>query len=174
MLLITGPPGSGKTSVARAVAAGAARSAHLACDAFFHFIESGYIDPWRREAHAQNELVMGVAARAANGYSAAGYFTVVEGILLPRWFLDPMREAVGGAGGSVSLAILRPPLEVCVARAASRQPRPMTDKLVVEEIWQEFAELGPLESHVIEDEGMETAAVARLVLERMRAGGLAL
>jgi hypothetical protein len=40
---------------------------------FFDFIEGGYVEPWKAEAHEQNVTVMQIVAEAAAGYANAGY-----------------------------------------------------------------------------------------------------
>src|SRR5438067_12827411 len=91
VLILTGAPGSGKTSVARRLTRTWRKSVHLESDQFFHFIESGYIEPWRPGSHDQNEVVMSIVATAAAGYARAGYATVIDGIVLPAWFFEPLR-----------------------------------------------------------------------------------
>jgi DNA polymerase III delta prime subunit len=173
VLILTGPPGVGKTETAGALAIRWERAAHVEADHFFRFIRSGLIAPWREESGQQNEAVIGIVAAAAIGYADAGYFTIVDGILLPNWFYEPLRDALGGAGHRVSYAVLRAPLERCLARAAEREPGGLADPTVVETIWSDFAYLGKLERHVVQvDETMSARETAILVETRMIDGTL--
>jgi adenylate kinase family enzyme len=125
VLILTGAPGSGKSTVAGLLAAGSARAVHLESDQFFHFIRSGYIEPWKPESHEQNTAVMHIVAQAASAYAGAGYFTIIDGIIQTDWFLRPLRDALRAAGHTVAYAVLRPPLSVCVSRAAGRASSPL-------------------------------------------------
>jgi adenylylsulfate kinase-like enzyme len=94
VLLLTGPPGAGKTITGSRLARELERGVHLESDLFFHAIRSGYIEPWKPESHVQNMAVMRIVGDAAAGYAAAGYFTIVDGIISPRWFMAPLRDAL--------------------------------------------------------------------------------
>jgi predicted kinase len=168
VLILTGTPGSGKTTVARLLAAKSERAVHLESDRFFHFIRSGYVEPWKPESHTQNKTVMHVVAGAAAAYAGAGYFTIVDGIFSPRWFLEPMRDSLRAAGHTVAYAVLRAPLPVCVARAGARAPDRLSDAAVIERLSREFAALGRLESHVIDTGTQTAAAVAEVLNELLR------
>ena len=170
VLIVTGPPGAGKTATAAALARSRERAVHLESDAFFHFIASGYLEPWLPESHEQNELVMGIVAEAAARYARAGYLTIVDGIVMPRWFLGRLRDSLQAAGLAAAYAVLRPPLEVCLERAADRAGGPD----VVARLWGEFAELDELERHVIDPGELSAEHVAALVAEHQAAGRLAL
>jgi hypothetical protein len=83
ILLLTGSPGCGKTTVAPLVADRHEPSVCLDLDWFFGKVRRGFIEPWRVEAHQQNRVVLGAAAEAVATFAKGGYFTVAEGILYP-------------------------------------------------------------------------------------------
>ena len=58
LLVVTGPPGSGKSTAARIPADSFGRSVLVAGDAFFASLARGAIEPWLPEAGPQNEIVV--------------------------------------------------------------------------------------------------------------------
>jgi hypothetical protein len=73
ILILTGPPGSGKTTTAEALAhLPGSSKVHLHSDDFWGYIKHGMIPPYLPEAHAQNGVVMDVLARVMEGYARGG------------------------------------------------------------------------------------------------------
>ncbi len=174
ILVLTGPPGVGKSTTAEILAARFSRAVHLESDAFFRFIRSGHVEPWKPGSHEQNQLVMGLVAQAAAGYAEAGYFTVVDGIVIPKWFLAPLRDTFREAGRDVAYAVLRAPLATCTARARARERVPLAEPEVVEQLWRSFEDLGELERNAIDLDGQEPEETADLVAQRLAGGYLAI
>src|SRR6266513_952624 len=69
LVIVTGPPGAGKSTVARLLGYRFERSVVVEGDAFFAFLARGAIPPWLPESHAQNEIVTEAAAGAAGRYA---------------------------------------------------------------------------------------------------------
>ena len=174
VLILTGPPGVGKTTAAGVLTQRFDSAVHLEADAFFRFIRSGYVEPWRPESHDQNRLVMRVVGEAAAAYAAAGYFTIVDGIVIPRWFLDPLRDVLRGAGLKAAYAVLRAPLPACVGRLDEREGAELTDRDAIEQIWSEFADLGEFEPNAIEVEDKGPDEVAGALARLLEDGRLAI
>jgi adenylate kinase family enzyme len=167
VLILTGPPGSGKTTVAGLLAAQTERAVHLEADWFFDVIKAGFVEPWKPESQSQNEAVMKVVATAAAGYAAAGY-TILDGIFPPAWFLPPVRDSLRESGHDVAYTVLRAPLSVCLERAGSRAERRQDDPAVIEQLWNQFADLGPFESHALDTANLSAKEVAALINQRAK------
>ncbi|SDN73245.1 AAA domain-containing protein [Phyllobacterium sp. OV277] len=163
ILILTGPPGSGKsTTAASLVANSEVPAVHLHSDDFWHYIKNGLIQPYLPEAHAQNKTVIDVLAGAAERYAKGNFFVVVDGIIGP-WFLDPFR--------SLSLPlhyiILRPILSEAIARCQRRGGNTLSDQGPISELHRQFSALDGLKRHVIETAGQsreETLEAVQTVL----------
>jgi predicted kinase len=174
VLLHTGPPGSGKTTTARLLADRGDRGAHVESDSIFQFVAAGYVDPWNSAAHRQNLAVMAIVGEAAIGFARAGYRAVVDGIFLPGWLLEPVRDQIRSAAFDVAYAVLRPPLAVATHRACKRGERGLAETAVVEEVWHAFADLGELEANVVDNSSLTPDETADVVEERLGRGELLL
>jgi predicted kinase len=171
-LILTGPPGVGKTTVARLLAKREERAVHLEADRFFFFIRAGFIEPWDPASDEQNQLVMKTAAAAAASYATAGYPTLLEGIVIPRWTLGVIRETLAGAGVPMAYAVLRAPQETCAGRVEEREGPGVFDPQALAAIASEFDDLGEFERHAIDVSAMDAGEAAAAVSARLGDGGL--
>jgi hypothetical protein len=109
---------------------------------------------------------------AAAGDAEGGYFTIVDGILIPGWFFEPLRDGLSARGLRVSYAVLRPSLAIAVSRAQGRGPSPVADPGVVEQLWSAFNDLGSLEGHVIDNSDQAADETASTIAGRLAGGQL--
>lgn len=170
VLILTGPPGVGKTTAAAILAERATPSVHLEADAFFRFVRSGFVEPWKPESHEQNSLVMDIVAEAATAYAAGGYFTVVDGIVIPRWFLGPLRDRLRSAGLGAAYAAMRAPLPACEARLRERED--LFDPEAIVRLWTAFEDLGELEGNAVDVTGLSPVEAAAAVEAALANGDL--
>lgn len=166
ILILTGSPGSGKTTAARALASlpGSAK-VHLHADDFWHAIGHGAVAPFLPEAHAQNAVVMEALAAAAFSYARGGYFVVVDGIIGP-WFLAPF----GWDGAAVHYVVLHPPLDEAIRRCRARGGDTLTDPQVIAALHSQLADLGELGHHALPVAGLDADGVAAAILRAVEGG----
>ena len=136
LLIVTGPPGAGKSTVARLLADRFEPSVLVEGDAFFAFLARGAIPPWLPESNEQNETVTQAAASAAGRYASGGYMTVYDGVVGP-WFLPTFAAATGL--DHVNCIVLLPSVERCLERVATRQGHGFTDEAATRKMHEEFA-----------------------------------
>jgi adenylate kinase family enzyme len=170
LLIITGPPGAGKSTVARLVSAGFGRSVLVTGDSFFGFLDQGAIPPWRPESAQQNDVVTEAAALSAGRFARAGYAVVYDGVIGP-WYLR--RFADTAAVSALHYVILLPDEATCVDRVATRRGHGFTDADATRHMHREFVAAGPSARHVLAPPPDDPVAVARLVRSRFDAGELA-
>jgi chloramphenicol 3-O-phosphotransferase len=146
ILILTGPPGAGKTTIAEAfVAACDEPVVHLRSDQFWRFIKKGVIPPYLPAAHKQNETVVVALASSAGAFAGGGYFVVLDGVVGP-WFLEPFRRL----GIGLHYVVLRPSLTAALARAKRRGGVALTASGPLRRLHRQFAALGDLEAHAID------------------------
>ena len=166
ILILTGPPGAGKTTTASSLAEiSGGPAVHLHSDDFWHFIRKGYVPPYLPASRRQNEVVMNVIAAAAETYARGQYFVILDGIVGP-WFLSAFKQVQA----PLHYIVLRPASEVSVFRAQNRGGNQLVDAEVIGDLHRQFTGLGDLEQHVIETTAHEPAETLQAVQARLSDG----
>jgi cytidylate kinase len=169
LLVVTGPPSAGKSTVSRILGGRFDPSVVVEGDAFFAFLASGAIPPWLPEANAQNEVVTRAAASATGRYSEGEYMTVYDGMVGP-WFLPTFLAATGL--NNLDYVVLQPSIERCLTRVAERQGHGFTDQHATRHMHQQFAQSDINRRHVFVDPPDQPARVADLILAALTKGSL--
>jgi chloramphenicol 3-O-phosphotransferase len=124
VLILSGPPGAGKTTVALALAERYDRVAHIPVDILRHFVTpTGYVPPsrggpaWER----QNRLAVRNASAIARNFLAESYGVIVDDIVAARLHLDWYVEDLKASGVAVHFVRLMPTLAECERRDRERK-----------------------------------------------------
>ncbi len=169
LLVVTGPPGAGKSTVAARVVTAHVHAVLVEGDRFFGFVVRGAVPPWTPAAAGQNAVVLAAAARAAGRFATGGYPVVYDGVLGP-WSLPAFAAECGLA--ELDYAVLLPSEQVCRQRVARRTGHGFTDDAATRTLHRDFAAAEVDERHVLRDLQGGPDAVAVAVLERQAAGAL--
>ena len=155
IVIVSGPPGAGKSTIARRLAESVTGelAVHLHTDDFYAYVRKGFVAPWLPESRAQNITIMNALAASAAAYAAGGYEVLVDGIVGP-WFFDPWLAAARDHALDLRYIALAPDEATTVARATARTaPGAMTDPKVVRTLWGQFQTFAPPEGHVVDTTG---------------------
>jgi cytidylate kinase len=171
ILIVTGPPGAGKTTMARALVDRFELAVLLEGDVYFRSVVRGWIAPWTTPARHQNTVVTQAMAASAGEFARGGYTVVLEGIIGP-WFLDTFVPAAGGV--AVHYLIVRPQADIAMARAVAREAPELVDPAPVAQMYEAFASHGGYERHVIDTSDHTVDDTVDEVLKRLAAGTLRL
>lgn len=166
IVIVSGCPGSGKTTVSRALAGRSPEAVHLLSDLFYEF-PAVPIEPTLAESHHQNTVIMRAVALAARAFAEGGYRVFLDGVVGP-WFLPVLREELAG-GPRVSYVVLRADASLALQRVRERQGPGASAG--VRQMVSAFADLGAFEGHAVDTARLsveEVAALVRRGLERGR------
>jgi hypothetical protein len=169
LLVLTGPPGAGKSTIARLLADRVDPSVLVVGDAFFAFLARGAIEPWLPASHTQNEIVTQAAAAAAGRFASSGYETVYDGIVGP-WFLSLFAHGTGL--DRLDYAVLLPSVDQCLARVATRRDHAFANPDATRKMHHEFATAVIEPRHVLADPPDRPEAVADVVAAHQASGSL--
>ena len=168
LLVVSGPPGAGKSTVAALLAEDGDRTALVAGDLFFSFLRRGAVAPWLPEAEAHNEVVTQAAARATGRLADGWLLVVYDGVVLPRRlpsFLAATERSI------CDYAVLLPAEAECLGRVAGRIGHGFTDPDAAAGMHREFRTADVDPRHVVVTGG-PPAEVADAVRARWARGEL--
>lgn len=166
IVIVSGCPGSGKTTLSGALAREADRGAHIRADVFYDF-PARPLDPTLPASHHQNRVVVRALGRSARAFAEGGYDVVLDGIFGP-WFLPVLRDELGWVV-PVSYVVLRASEREALRRVRGRDGPGGSAR--VRHMVRAFADLGPWRRHALDTEGRSAAevlALARADLSRDR------
>jgi cytidylate kinase len=169
LVIVTGPPGAGKSTVAPLVADGFASSVLVQGDWFFGLWRRGAIDPWLPEARGQTTIAGAAAAAAAGAFSRGDCVVVYEGMIRP----GDLPGFLATAGLTAAhYAVLFPPETTCVARVTTRHGHGFTSVDATRGMYRDFADAAVPPGHLITDAHPDPRDIAARILGGVAAGRL--
>jgi cytidylate kinase len=167
--IVSGSPGSGKTTLCERLARDAPAGLHIPSDVFYSFAAHP-IDPTQSESQSQNEAIMHALGAASRAFLLAGYDVYLDGIVGP-WFLPTVLEEIP-AGIRVDYILLTADSRTSVERVREREGFDLSERVL--STHQHFVDLGPYEANRIDTTDRSPDAVYDDVVAALARGGFSL
>ena len=165
LVIVSGCPGSGKTTLAASLAREATKGLHIESDVFYGF-PAKPINPTEPDANRQNGVIMTALGRSSGAFLEGGYDVFLEGVVGP-WFL-PRVLAELPRHQEVSYLLLRVPESEALRRVREREGAGRSP--MVRAMAPAFSDLGTFETHVVSTLEKEPQAVLAEVSQGLQQG----
>lgn len=121
VIIVSGPAGAGKTSVAGALCERFDRMLHVEVDTLRHWVRAGYRHPWAGDQQATEQRLLATrnACAITRESVALRYAVVIDDVVTPEEALR-YRSILEGVPTFVHLVTLLPSLDVTLSRDAGR------------------------------------------------------
>jgi len=166
VVIISGCPGSGKTTLARNLAAMSEVGVHITTDDFYRYL-SHRIDPSTPESHGQNTAIVRAFSKSAQSLVADGFMVYVDGVLGP-WWLETIAALIPG----FHYCLLHAPLATVLARTKdrARHTQGSANSALVETMHSQFELVTNYTRHTIRTEDRSSTSIVEEYLDRYSRG----
>jgi adenylate kinase family enzyme len=176
LVIITGTPGAGKTTIAPLVAKRFSPSFVIDADFFWASIVNNFIEPWEPESHSQNQTMIRAALASAKRLLEGSYTVVLEGHIGP-WHLHLVREELANLDCPVSYVVLRPSLDVALARSVERKNDPrhagaLDNEATIRNLYGQYQRPSDYEQNVLDSSDLGVEQTAAFIVEDMKGSRL--
>lgn len=159
--ILSGPIGAGKTTVARELLALLpAPVSYIEGDTFWSFVAKAH----SRDQREVFRVIMRAMTAAAIPFARSGYEVILD-FSIPPQFLETAHKILKEV--PLNYIVLRPSLEVCAARAASRSEGGIANYGSYQEFYALFEDASP---YVVSDDEADARSVAKRIHQGLGEG----
>ncbi|MEI7718678.1 MAG: AAA family ATPase [archaeon] len=145
IVILTGPPGAGKSTINEILANRVPNSALVSCDTLRHMIKNGYAD--RKSNEWENQLLLGLknTVLLSKSFYDNGFNVFLDDIICSKEGVDDYLSALKGY--NLKIFVLLPNKEVVAKRDLERGEFAMKERAL--ELHKKFEEFSKTEKRVV-------------------------
>ncbi len=172
IVIISGPPGAGKSSVAEELCRRYDRTAHVDVDLVRAMVRMGSAKPWipGAEAERQRKLEAKNVCALARNFIKALFGVFIDGVIGP-YGLGIYRRELAGVGVPVHFVVILPSADEAERRDRKRPGSHVLSERL-REIHAEFVGFGNFAGEVIDNTSLTVETTADLIMEHAAEGKL--
>lgn len=164
IVLLSGPVGAGKTTIARElIALSSASIAYIEGDTFWSFIAK---NEGGQSRHKNFQMIMRSMIAAAVPYALADYEVLLD-FSIPPFFLDTAKKIVKMRDVPIDYVIVRPSEKICAERAATRSEGKIADYSTYSEFYADFDDM---KQNTISDDQCDPVTMAKRIRQGLNKG----
>ncbi|MBP6219098.1 MAG: hypothetical protein KA436_10980 [Oligoflexales bacterium] len=114
--IITGTPGSGKSTASDQLALGFERGIHIQGDSIYNMVHGGYKYPWEDKDEFLTQTMLDAMVQVHRVYSARGFVSIIDYV----FSIDQLCYFISQMEGDISLTALLPDCSINVERDKHR------------------------------------------------------
>jgi predicted kinase len=167
--IVSGCPGSGKSTISKLLAANREMGVRIETDVFYHFL-AHRLDPSTPESKPQNTAVVRSFLTTALSFYEDGYDVFLDGVIGP-WWLETVQDTLPTFQYAILHADLATVLKRTTARSKTAQSSASPD--LVRVMHKQFDALDDANSRTIDTRDKTSRIVFEEFLSRQRQGDFA-
>ncbi|MFP4402372.1 MAG: AAA family ATPase [Candidatus Nanoarchaeia archaeon] len=165
VIIITGPPSSGKSTISHYLAKHIENCAYINVDSLRHMIQSGYVEPWKNSQKALEQQTLGVknCCSLTNNFIQSKFNVIIDDVIDSEELYNMYLQNINSQ--NIHIFLLLPNKDTLIQRDKSREEYAMNNR--AEELYDSFERIkNNIDWVVIDNSNLSVEETANQILRK--------